>query len=580
MQPSRLGTQIDHRVSVRARPDAVLLVYVALITLVAAGGFLYGLGAYPIRDINEGLYAEIAREMLATGNFVVPHLNGVPYIEKPPLLYWLMALSFELFGQSAGSARLVPALPAFLLSIYLFYFCRRLGAMRAGFYAALIFATSFPVLLLSRTVLFDSLLSATLAGCLLAFLQWYLTRARKFLLLSSVMLALALLDKGGVALVLAGGVIGSFLFMQRDIKAARALFDPLAIGLFVVIAVPWHVMAALQQDGFAWFYLVNEHLLRFGGAREPFDYQTGPIYYYLPRLLVLVFPWTPLLVLLCRPALFQKPAPDSDHHDAAIAKRLCAAWVLFPLLFFSLSAAKAQYYILVIAPPLALLLGLALASSLRRGAERTVGQVLGWAAALCAGALMAAAHPHLLDHPDWRDWMLLPGGALLCAAAGYGAYRVSCASRGGDALRDGVLAAIAVMVLPLMAMVLQIADQRAMDDSSEALARAIQRRAGPETTIFLYRNFEDDFSSLPYHLGRTVKIIDSDSADLKFGCDITAGTPDTPCVSPAVFNDFRARSPSMLVVHNDQMEDFLATSLSQAFPTFELVGEKWLFYQP
>jgi hypothetical protein len=131
-----------------------------------------------------------------------------------------------------------------------------------------------------------------------------------------------------------------------------------------------------------------------------------------------------------------------------------------------------------------------------------------------------------------------------------------------------------------MAMVLQVADQRALNDSSEALARVIQRRAGPETTIFLYRNFEDDFSSLPFHLGRTVKIIDSDSADLKFGCDLTAGTPDTPCVSPAVFDDFRARSPSMLVVHNDQMEDFLATSLSHAFPSFELVGEKWLFYKP
>jgi 4-amino-4-deoxy-L-arabinose transferase-like glycosyltransferase len=176
---------------------AVLYLFIAASAFLPLFFFLYDLAAYPLRDTNEGLYAEIAREMLETGNFVIPTLLGVPYIEKPPLLYWLMALSFHVFGLSETSARLVSALPMACLSFGIFAFCRTLGYARAGFYALFILSTALPVVVLSRTVMFDPLLTALLAAVFLAFFKWYIGKNKAWIRASALFLALATLEKGG-----------------------------------------------------------------------------------------------------------------------------------------------------------------------------------------------------------------------------------------------------------------------------------------------------------------------------------------------------------------------------------------------
>jgi 4-amino-4-deoxy-L-arabinose transferase-like glycosyltransferase len=530
--------------------------------------FLYDLDAYPLRDNNEGLYAEIAREMLDTGNFIVPHLLGVPYIEKPPLLYWLMALSFHFFGESEASARLVSALPMTCMAIALYVFCRGLGYRRVGFLAAVIVSTSLPVAVLSRTVLFDPLLTALLGASLLAFQQWYLMRRRAWIRVAAVLLALATLEKGGVALVLVGGIIGTFLCLLRDFRTLLLLGDRVAISLFFLVVAPWHILATLRQDGFAWFYFVNEHLLRFLGLREPNDYHLGPIYYYLPRVLVLLFPWTPFLCLLLRPSREVNPVES-------VLIRFCQAWVLFPLLFFSLSQAKGTYYVLVITPACALWLGIVLAYRVEKKLLRTLSYCLGSAMAVCVAGLWALLFFDRLLRPSPTSALLLILGAIGVA----GAWRVgSCLifMARSNSWRDAALATVGVAAMPLLIIIVQTANTRFPHASSRQVAETINRHSSVQPMVFVYQDFEDVFSSLPFYLGHSVKVIDSRSRDLQFGCR-TSSMADNACISLSEFDAYHAHLPVAVAVHQNRLGSW-PEAIGSSHWRSERAGDKWVFF--
>jgi len=400
-------------VAAAAGAAAAGILYPLVALLVPAFFFLYGLDAFPLRDNNEGLYAGIAREMLASGDFIVPHLNGVPYIEKPPLLYWLMSLSMSVFGPTPAAARLVPAGAMLALCAGLYHFCRLHGSARAGCIASVGLASALPVALLAHVVLFDLLLTALLGGCLLSYLHSYLRRSRRALLLAALLLALAVLEKGAVALALAGGIVGLFLLLMRDRDGWRRLLDPAALAVLVAVAAPWHVWAAYRQEGFAWFYFVNEHLLRFLGQRLPDDYHRGPWWFYLPRMPLMLLPWSAFLFLL----LPDRATPEAGHRAPAQAPILtfCKAAILFPLLFFSLSQNKAEYYMMVVAPALALWLAVETAPRLDSGGKRLA--VCWGVSAATALALVAAAPATGSGKWDATAACLLALGWAVMAAA-------------------------------------------------------------------------------------------------------------------------------------------------------------------
>jgi 4-amino-4-deoxy-L-arabinose transferase-like glycosyltransferase len=550
-----------------ARWPANLLkpLYVWLAILLPVFYFFRNLGIYPLRDNNEGLYAEIAREMLETGNFIIPHLDGVPYIEKPPLLYWLMALSMSLFGQSAASARLASAGAMFCLTIAMFVFCRRFGSGRPGIYSCLILSSAVPAVLVSRSILFDPLLTALLGGCLLSFLLWYEIRSRRWLFASALLLALAVLAKGGIALVMAGGVVCVFLLLMRDRQAWRGLADPVAIALFMTVTVPWHVAAAYQQEGFSWYYFINEHVLRFLGLREPHDFHTGPLYYYLPRVLIMLFPWTPFLLLLIRSCAARDPA-------LKMPVRFCQAWVLFPLLFFSASQAKAQYYILVSAPALVIWLGMEIDCRLRNGYHKALARC--WGASFASGAL-ALWLAFNFDSISWTS----PAGVvaflspmLLYAGLAHWFGRLKNQSR----LCEFSLVSTPLLIAPLLTALLHIADDRSLRDSSWHVAQAIEARGIEGAKVFLYREFEDVFSSLPFYLGRKLKVIDSASKDLLFGCGV-APAADNACISSADFIPERESGPVAVVVKSSDADAFRG-SVGPYPWRIVMIGQKWIFF--
>lgn len=523
--------------------------------------FLTGLDAFPLRDNNEGLYAEIAREMLAGGNVIVPHLNGVPYIEKPPLLYWLCALSMKLFGVTPAAARLASALPMYLACLGLFQFCRMHGNPRAGAFAAVGLASALPVALVSHVVLFDPLLTALICGSLLCYLHGYLARSRGAHLAAACLLALAVLEKGGLALALAGGVVGLFLLLVRDRAGWRRLFDPAALALLVLVAGVWHLVASWMQPGFAWFYFINEHVLRFLGQRVPDDYHHGPLWFYLPRLLVLLLPWTPFLLLLAPRR--GEPVPGNR-----TVVRFCQAAVLFPLLFFSLSAAKADYYLMVVLPALALWVGIVVSQRLGHS-DKLVA--LCWSMSLALAVLMLLAAPGVLG-----GW--LPPAAVAALVAGAvvlagGARRFYLRLR-SERARELALLAVALCAMAAEGPLFGVAGERGVHDSSVHIARILQARDLPAHSVFIYRDFEDVFSTLPFYLGRAVPIIDSASRDLQFGCTTA---PGRFCLAASDFQRERGRGPVAVVLQASRADEFLKMAGAGNWHA-EWVGEKMVLF--
>jgi 4-amino-4-deoxy-L-arabinose transferase-like glycosyltransferase len=554
-----------------AAPPAAIACMVACIGI----GFFFLLGGYPLRDNNEGLYAEVAREMLAQRNFIIPQILGVPYIEKPPLLYWMIALSMKVFGVTESSVRLVPAGATAALSFALFLFCRKHAGWRIGFYAVIIFTSAIPIVLISRTVLFDSLLTALLSGALLCFFQWYVGRSRTWLQHGAILLGFAVLAKGGVALILASGIIMLFLCIMRDRKALHDMMDGKAAALFLLVVIPWHVAAASAQEGFLWFYVVNEHLLRFLGMREPKDFHTGPVYYYLARLLVMLLPWTPFSLLALRSA-----DPAQIEPGMLAFRRFCLAWILFPLLFFTISRAKADYYLFVAAPACAILTASTIQLFRRSGYAKSLAACMASAGAICA----IAATVILIGPGSNEDWassrilLLIAIAVIAVSLSWYVAEPLFRHARLAPWYADIGVMGLGTVALFLLVAFLLLWRGAAEDVSSRAVAQWIREHTDRTTQVYVFHHFEDVFSSLPFYLGHSVHVINSTSRDLQFGCRHSR-RDRTPCMSFADLPYIAGGRPVAIAVRKSDAQEF--RSLTASIPCYTwhagYVGDKVIY---
>jgi 4-amino-4-deoxy-L-arabinose transferase-like glycosyltransferase len=359
--------------------------YIYLAVLLFAGAIYLGCIISPpsLMDDSDAVLAQAARTMMVTGDWVTPRLDGVVYLEKPPLYYWPIILSYKIFGVHDWSARI----PFALCSMGLAWLTAAMGVWafgkRAGFYAGLCMATCIGLFLFTRILIPDVMLTFTVA---LAF--WALLRAldeeeqhpRLWAGILAASLGTGLLIKSlvGVLFPLAGGII--YLLITGQMFSARTWkrLHPFSGALIaLLIAAPWHILAALrnppyfyfglhsgpgQYHGFLWFFFINEQLLRFLNLRYPRDYDTVPrLYFWLFHLLWL-FPWGFYFPAIAK--LSFKPV------DRAGRMRLMAlCWTGFLLIFFTFSTTQ-EYYSMPCYPALALLLGSAMAAGgswIRRG---------------------------------------------------------------------------------------------------------------------------------------------------------------------------------------------------------------------
>ena len=362
-------------------------------------------------DDVDAVQAQIARNMLDSGDWVTAHLDKVAYLEKAPLKYWMIAVCFQIFGVHDWAARIPTAISAILLCWLVARFGRWALGEAAGFYAGLVLATCVGLFLFTRILIPDVILTLAITAAL-----WSLLRAldaeeqRPFRWALSFWAAMAVgvLLKGLIAAVFPMGIAGVYLaitgqLFQRETWKRLQVFP--GIALFLAIAAPWHVLATLRNPpyfnfslhsesgsyhGFFWFYFFNEHLLRFLNTRYPRDYNTVPRPLFWALHLVWFFPWSVYL-----PAVFKLRFRDPDR--AARVRMLALCWLGFVMTFFTLSTSQ-EYYSMPCYPAFALLLGSAMASrsSWLRPATKLAGAI---AAALAALLLFFLAGTRGLPTP-------------------------------------------------------------------------------------------------------------------------------------------------------------------------------------
>ena len=336
--------------------------------------YFWHLGSYPLLPPNEGLYAEIAREMNQTGDYLTPRLNHLRYYEKPPLFYWCTAASFRLFGETEFAARLTSAMAGVATILVTFLIGRRLSGLRLGLYSALVAGSALGMIGMFRLTMLDPLLTLWVAIAFLGLVTATCQPRRRWgWLLCTAGLALGVMTKGPVALAICLPPMLAYLALTGEWRRWREMMLWQSALVFLAIAAPWHIALSLRDPNFAWFYFVNETINRFLGTRIPADYRTDVPDFYLIRTLLLFAPWSLLLpaAMMAYPRRAtsakgsEAEAPSGDGEspfgvEPAARHRtylLAMLWFAWPLVFFSLSTNKANYYLLPTFPAQALLVG-------------------------------------------------------------------------------------------------------------------------------------------------------------------------------------------------------------------------------
>lgn len=330
-----------------------------LLLLMFAGTlFFFRLGAPGFFDADEPAYAQAAREMRESGDWVTPHFNGRPRFDKPPLFYYLIMLSDRLLGETEFAARCWSALAGVAVTALLWLTARRWVGPWAGPTTGVAFSASLLTALLARAAVTDMLLclfvtAAILAG--LAALQAPAPRARRFATAGWVAMALAVLVKGPVGLLIPALALGGSLLLLREIRSGVPRLVPWeGPALFLAIAAPWYALV-LAANGWAFVegFLIKHNLSRFSGVISSHG---GPLWFYVPVLLVGFFPWCGSLPS----ALWRAARVARRRRAVSPAERLtvtCLCWFVGVFVFFSLAGTKLPSYLFPAFPALALLVG-------------------------------------------------------------------------------------------------------------------------------------------------------------------------------------------------------------------------------
>ena len=455
------------------------------------------LGSYRLFNPDEGRYAEIPREMVASGDWVTPRLNDLKYFEKPPLQYWATAVSYEVFGEHEWTARLWVAITGFLGLMLTAWIGTRLYGAVTGALAALVQAGALLYLGLARITTLDMGLTVTLelalAGLLLLVQRGRSADGTRLgALLLAIGVALACLSKGLVGILIPGTVAVCYLLVRRDwslIWRARPWWTLLALAL---IAAPWVVLVEQRNPGFAQFFFVHEQFARFL-TRVHMRYQ--PDWFFVPVLLLGYMPWTPLLPVIARRGWIDSRAGDG-------ASLLLAIWVVFSFVFFSLSQSKLIPYILPLFPALSLLAGRSLAVVEPKGLQRALMVASALWAAVSLTALWVWHTPAMMVRLDLPDGPLVPA-----IAASFLLAALVTAAASWLALHRGALPATALATLGTLLLVsalLVTADQLPGQRHNRALVAAASAQLHKDTAFYCVDAYEQ---SIPFYLRRTCTLV-------------------------------------------------------------------------
>jgi 4-amino-4-deoxy-L-arabinose transferase-like glycosyltransferase len=503
---------------------------------VALALIFYRLGARGLFEPDEGRYAEIPREMIALSDWITPHLNYVPFLEKPPLAYWLTAGAYLLFGETEFAARL-PSAAFFLLTVLATaYFGRRMLGAAAGWLGGLVLATALLPLWLGRTVTLDGIVAACVTISIFAFhraLEPEVSRAvgaradfdapsgtkradderrGAWLFAGYAFAALGTLAKGPVAAVLPALVIGLHLILSGRIREIGRLRLVPGAALYLALVAPWFILVGRENEGFTRFYFLRETLERYTSAKV--HTQRGWIGYYLPIVALGLVPWVLVLPRAIRDAWRSRAA------GAGGPGGFLLLWAGSVFLFFSFAGSKLPGYVLPLFPPLALLVARSILAGLSEGASEGdragrlfAGGLRPWLRASLAYPVILGAGA-IVTALIWRARDIPGGGALaiagaVCLAGGAAGFRFA-----RRATAPALLACVLGSALLVHPVIVAVSDSLAHRYSVAPLAREAAAHIAPGDPVVQYRGFA---RGLSFYLKRRIMLFQSMSSDLFVG---------------------------------------------------------------
>jgi 4-amino-4-deoxy-L-arabinose transferase-like glycosyltransferase len=436
--------------------------YIAGVLILFALIYVGSLFSPGLQDDADSTHAEAAREMLVTHDFVTLKVNGNRYLEKAPLMYWAVALSYFFFGVNEFAAHLPIAASMCFLVLLAMHWGRRAFGDRAAIYAGLFVSTAAGCYLFTRILIPESILSLFIAAAFYFFTtaledgdpwRWYAGYA---------CVALAVLTKGLLAIVIVGLSLLLYLVISGEWRRWREFHLFTGTVLFLVIAAPWHLLAGIRNPHFFWFYFVNEHFMRFLGKRIPKDYnkQTNSLYWTLH--LVWLFPWSlylpvalrqPIADWIARRKLGAEKLPRSPLNFRSRTELMCLVWAGVTLVFFSFSTNQ-EYYTFPAYLPILLLIASRVAIEEKLASRRWLVWCAGVLALICiaCSAVLAAGlwnSRHLAFVPDIGTVLAAPNLEAETLSLG---HMLDLTGQSFAALRlPAILAAIALLIGPAVA---------------------------------------------------------------------------------------------------------------------------------
>ena len=520
----------------------------AAIGALAAGFVLASLAVLAIRTLvppDEGRYAEIAREMFASGDWVTTRLDGIKYFEKPPLQAWMNALTFTLFGVGEWQARLWTGLCGIFGVLLTGFTGTRVFGARAGLYAALVLGSCFYWVLGSQVDSVDMSVSGMMTLSLCALLLAQRADAgprerRNWMLACWAGMALATLAKGLIGIVLPGGVLVCYTLVARDWRLWTRLHIVKGLALFLAIAAPWFILVGLRNPEQPHFFFIHEHFERFLLKEH---HREAPCWSFLVLLAAGSMPWLGVLV----PSLVAGARRRAgDAADAFRPRLLALVWLVFIVAFFSVSSSKLPGYILPVFPALALLIG----SHLEHASRRQ--HMIDAAALVLIGLALLLAAPFAPDfarhdgegrlYADFAVWINASGMLALCGG-------VLALWMARHARRDGHVLALAVAGFLASQVLLAGFEPLGQARAGSALLPAMRSALTPATRVYSVGLYEQ---SLTFYLGRPVTLVDY-TDEFAFGLQQqpALGIPDLDSFIRAWRDDTARGIPAMAIARAD-----------------------------
>jgi 4-amino-4-deoxy-L-arabinose transferase-like glycosyltransferase len=375
------------------------MAWVAILFIVVSLFYL-GTASRPalLDDDVDAAHAVVAREMLERHDYFVLYQNGVRYLTRPPVHFWMLAVSYTLFGQTEFATRLPLALTVVALLLLVFEFGRRFFNLRVGLYGVLILASSPGLFIFTRTVNQEAICALEFIAIFYLFLRAWTGSLEPRLGYwgAAVLCGVAVLTRGLVGLIFPLATIVVLITVTQEWRRWRELRLFSSLLIFLAVAAPWHLLTEMRAPGFLWAYFVNDHFKRALGTRWPPDYSAVPLGLWWAAHLGWLFPWAFFTPVLVRDSLASRP-PERNWSRTAQARLLLFSWGGLIFLFFSaVGGSRMEYYSLAAWPGIALLLAAALAGSEQtgdrwlRGIQRALA-VLGIMLAIVLAYLLIAS---------------------------------------------------------------------------------------------------------------------------------------------------------------------------------------------